>query len=56
MNTDRTADIAAAFSIPAWIAVKWAEVAPVLQGVLLVLAIVSTGLAIVVHLKKLREK
>ena len=56
MNTERAADAAAAFSIPAWIAVKWASVAPVLQGVLLILAIASTGLAIVVHLKALRKK
>jgi hypothetical protein len=51
---EKTADAAAAVSIPAWIAIKWAAVAPVLQGVLLVLAIVSTALAIIVHVKKLR--
>jgi hypothetical protein len=52
----RAADTAAGLSIPAWIAVKWAAVAPFLQAVLLVLAIVSTGLAIFVHIKKLNEK
>lgn len=50
---EKTADAAAAVSIPAWIAIKWAAVAPVLQGVLLVLAIISTALAIIVHVKKL---
>jgi len=56
MNLHKAADTAAAVSIPAWIAIKWAAIAPVLQGVLLVLAIISTALAIAVHAKKLREK
>jgi hypothetical protein len=56
VNVTRAADGAAAVSIPAWIAIKWAAVAPILQGALLVLALVSTSLAIAVHLRKLRDK
>ena len=55
-SVQKAADTAAAISIPAWIAIKWAAVAPFLQAILLMLAIISTSMAIIVHWKKLREK
>lgn len=56
MNTHRAADAAATFSVPAWL-VSWAvDVQPVIQVTAGVLAIVASCFAIIVHLKKLREK
>jgi hypothetical protein len=56
MNTDRAADAAAAFSVPAWVISMAANALPLVQVAAGILAIVASCFAIVVHLKKLREK
>jgi hypothetical protein len=52
----RTADTAAALSIPAWVVSLAAEALPIVQVMSGIIAIVAGVFAIVVHWRKLREK
>jgi hypothetical protein len=56
MNTQRAADAAATISIPSWLISIAADALPLIQVVAGLLAIAASVFAIVVHLKKLREK
>jgi hypothetical protein len=56
MNTERAADAAAAFSLPAWLISIAADALPLIQVVAGVLAIIASCFAIIVHRRKLREK
>jgi hypothetical protein len=56
LNTQRAADAAATFSIPAWLVSMAADALPFIQITAGVLAIIASCFAITVHLRKLREK
>lgn len=55
-NPLRAADTAAALSIPAWVVSLAAEALPIVQFMSGIIAIVAGVFAIIVHVRKLREK
>jgi hypothetical protein len=56
VNTQRAADAAATISVPSWLISVAVDTLPLVQWLAGLAAIVAAGFAIVVHLKKLREK
>jgi hypothetical protein len=56
VNIHRAADAAATISIPSWVISVAADALPLVQLAAGLLAIAASCFAIIVHLKKLREK